>query len=153
MLAGVAPAALFAQAAVAQEMSVQAAAAVPAATDTSPAVRAPDDQATPDQAGGDQAGTDQAGGDIVVLGFGQSRQVQTVTASDLERLTPGTSPLKAIAKLPGVNFQSSDAFGAYEWSTRISLRGFNQNQLGFTLDGVPLGDMSYGNVNGLHVSR
>jgi iron complex outermembrane receptor protein len=92
-------------------------------------------------------------GDIVVLGFGQARQVQTVTAADLERLTPGTSPLKAVSKLPGVNFQSADAFGAYEWSTRISLRGFNQNQLGFTLDGVPLGDMSYGNVNGLHISR
>ena len=91
--------------------------------------------------------------DIVVLGFGQSRQVQTVTAIELERLTPGTSPLKAIAKLPGVNFQSAEAFGAYEWSTRVSLRGFNQNQLGFTLDGVPLGDMSYGNVNGLHISR
>ncbi len=33
------------------------------------------------------------------------------------------------------------------------VRGFNQNQLGFTLDGVPLGDMSYGNHNGLHISR
>lgn len=119
------------------------------------------DQAVQDQAGAADATLAQAdesngGGkaeDIVVLGFGQSRQVQKVTAIDLERLTPGTSPLKAIAKLPGVNFQSADPFGAYEWSTRISLRGFNQNQLGFTLDGVPLGDMSYGNVNGLHISR
>lgn len=93
------------------------------------------------------------GEDIVVLGFGQARQVQTVTADDLSRLTAGSSPLKALDKLPGVNFQSADAFGAYEWSTRISLRGFNQNQLGFTLDGVPLGDMSYGNFNGLHISR
>jgi iron complex outermembrane receptor protein len=92
-------------------------------------------------------------GDIVVLGFGEARQVQSVTALDIERLTPGTTPLKAVQKLPGVNFQSSDAFGAYEWSSRISIRGFNQNQLGFTLDGVPLGDMSYGNSNGLHVSR
>lgn len=91
--------------------------------------------------------------DIVVLGFGQSRQVQSVTAADLARLTPGSSPLKAIEKLPGVNFQAADPFGAYEWAVRISLRGFNQNQLGFTLDGVPLGDMSYGNVNGLHISR
>ncbi|WP_231420442.1 TonB-dependent receptor [Sphingomonas sp. Leaf205] len=98
-------------------------------------------------------GTDGAGGDIVVLGFGQSRQVQSVSAVDLARLTPGSSPLKAIEKLPGVNFQASDPFGAYEWAVRISLRGFNQNQLGFTLDGVPLGDMSYGNVNGLHISR
>ncbi|RMB35822.1 iron complex outermembrane receptor protein [Sphingomonas sp. PP-F2F-G114-C0414] len=98
-------------------------------------------------------GTDGAGGDIVVLGFGQSRQVQSVSAADIARLTPGSSPLKAIEKLPGVNLQASDPFGAYEWAVRISLRGFNQNQLGFTLDGVPLGDMSYGNVNGLHISR
>jgi iron complex outermembrane receptor protein len=91
--------------------------------------------------------------EIVVLGFGQARQVQTLTAKDIAVLTPGSSPLKAVEKLPGVNFQSADPFGAYEWSTRISLRGFNQNQLGFTLDGVPLGDMSYGNYNGLHISR
>jgi iron complex outermembrane receptor protein len=91
--------------------------------------------------------------DIVVLGFGQSRQVQNITSADVARIVPGASPLKAIEKLPGVNFQAADPFGAYEWAVRISLRGFNQNQLGFTLDGVPLGDMSYGNVNGLHISR
>jgi iron complex outermembrane receptor protein len=91
--------------------------------------------------------------EIVVLGFGRSRQVQSVTATDIARLTPGSSPLKAIEKLPGVQFQAADPFGAYEWAVRISLRGFNQNQLGFTLDGIPLGDMSYGNVNGLHISR
>jgi hypothetical protein len=56
-------------------------------------------------------------------------------------------------KLPGVNFQSADSFGTYEWSARITLRGFNQNQLGFTLDDIPLGDMSYANYNGLHISR
>lgn len=100
-----------------------------------------------------EAGQEPVGEDIVVLGFGQSRQVQSITAADLSRLTPGTSPLKAIEKLPGVNFQAADPFGAYEWGVRISLRGFNQNQLGFTLDGVPLGDMTYGNVNGLHISR
>ena len=129
MLAGAAPVTLFAQSAYGQK------APAPVAAETAA------------QENGDTRD------DIVVLGFGQSRQVQTVKAIDMERLTPGTSPLKAVAKLPGVNFQSSDAFGAYEWSTRISLRGFNQNQLGFTLDGVPLGDMSYGNVNGLHISR
>ncbi|WP_156678256.1 TonB-dependent receptor family protein [Sphingomonas profundi] len=91
--------------------------------------------------------------EIVVLGFGQARQVQTISAADINRLTPGTTPIKAISKLPGVNYQAADAFGAYEWSSRITLRGFNQNQLGFTLDGVPLGDMSYGNSNGLHISR
>ncbi len=91
--------------------------------------------------------------EITVFGNGQIRSVAEIGPSDLKLTTPGTSPLKAIEKLPGVNFQSADAFGVYEWSTRISLRGFNQNQLGFTLDGIPLGDMSYGNTNGLHISR
>ena len=91
--------------------------------------------------------------ELVVYGTGESRQVQAIPVQDIQQAAPGTSPIKMVEKLPGVNFQSADAFGAYEWSTRISIRGFNQNQLGFTLDGVPLGDMSYGNFNGLHISR
>jgi iron complex outermembrane recepter protein len=94
-----------------------------------------------------------AGDEIVVLGIGEARQVQELGAADIALEVAGISPLKAIDKLPGVNFQSADPFGAYEWSSRISIRGFSQNQLGFTLDGIPLGDMSYGNHNGLHISR
>lgn len=90
---------------------------------------------------------------VIVFGKTQSRQVQTLKAVDIEKAAPGTSPLLVLNKLPGVNFQAANSFGAYEWSTRITLRGFNQNQLGFTLDDVPLGDMSYGNFNGLHISR
>ncbi|GGY00182.1 TonB-dependent receptor [Massilia dura] len=90
---------------------------------------------------------------VEVTGTGQSRQVQNITRADLQQATPGTSPLKTLEKLPGVSFQSADPFGSYEWSTRFSIRGFNQNQLGFTLDDIPLGDMSYGNNNGLHISR
>jgi len=99
------------------------------------------------------AGTPGEGTEIVVIGKGESRQVQQIGQADIAVLAPGTSALKAIEKLPSVNFQAADPFGAYEWAERISLRGFNQNQLGFTLDGIPLGDASYGNVNGLHISR
>jgi iron complex outermembrane receptor protein len=91
--------------------------------------------------------------EILVLGRGETRQVQTITARQIEQLPAGTSPLKAIENMPGVNFQAADPYGAYEWSTRITVRGFNQNRMGFTLDGVPLGDMTYGNHNGLHISR
>jgi len=90
---------------------------------------------------------------VTILGEGQSRQVQNISRTDLVQAAPGTSPLKTLDKLPGVSFQSADPFGAYEWSTRFSIRGYSQNQLGFTLDNVPLGDMSYGNNNGLHISR
>ena len=92
-------------------------------------------------------------GQIVVVGRGETRQVQQLSASDIAELAAGTSPLKAIEKLPSVNFTAADPFGAYEWAERVSIRSFNQNQLGFTLDGIPLGDASYGNVNGLHISR
>lgn len=91
--------------------------------------------------------------EIVIYSRGVVRQQQSVSAEQIDYLPAGTSPLKAIEKMPGVNFQSADPFGAYEWSTRIVVRGFNQNQMGFTLDGIPLGDMSYGNHNGLHISR
>lgn len=100
------------------------------------------------------AGLDAEGApDIIVFGQGETRQVQEIQSDAILTLAPGTSVLKAIEKLPGVAFQSADAFGNYEWSTRVSIRSFNQNQLGFTFDGVPLGDMSYGNHNGLHISR
>ena len=90
---------------------------------------------------------------IVVFGRGETRQVQEIKAQEIVVLTPGTNPLKAIEKLPSVNFQSADPFGNYEWSQRVTIRSFNQNQLGFTFDGIPLGDMSYGNHNGLHITR
>jgi len=102
------------------------------------------------------AAADAANGEVtevIVFGRGETRQVTQLTVSDLTQIAPGTSPIKAIEKLPGVNFQSADPFGAYEWSTRITIRGFNQTQLGYTLDGLPLGDMSYGNHNGMHISR
>lgn len=90
---------------------------------------------------------------VQIFGQGQTRQVQNLTRKDLAEALPGTSPLKTLEKLPGVSFQSADVFGAYEWSTRLSIRGFSQGQLGFTLDDIPLGNMSYGNNNGLHISR
>ncbi len=90
---------------------------------------------------------------IVVIGQGQVRQGQTLDAEVLATLPAGTSPIRLVQRLPGVAVSGADTFGAYEWAARINIRGFSQNQLGFTLDGVPLGDMSYANHNGLHISR
>lgn len=90
---------------------------------------------------------------ISVIAPGSTRQVQRISREDIERLMPGSSPLKAIDKLPGVQFQSADAGGAYEWATAIYLHGFDQSRLGFTLDGIPLGNMSYAVTNGLSITR
>ncbi|MFN3959563.1 MAG: TonB-dependent receptor [Parvularculaceae bacterium] len=91
--------------------------------------------------------------EILVIGRGETRQTQSIVVEDTFRLPPGASPIRLIERLPGVAVSGGDAFGAYEWAVRINIRGFAQQQLGFTLDGVPLGDMSYGNHNGLHISR
>lgn len=98
-----------------------------------------------------------AAGDVqtvtVSQGRGQVRSVQGLDTKEFMEAPAGTSPLLTVSRLPGVNFQSADPLGNYEWSTRFTVRSFSQNQLGFTLDNVPLGDMSYGNFNGLHISR
>lgn len=90
---------------------------------------------------------------VSVVATGETRQIQTIGSKDIKAAAPGTSALKVLNELPGVNFQSSDPWGAYEWSTAISLHGFDQSRLGFTLDNIPLGNMSYGVSNGLQVTR
>jgi iron complex outermembrane recepter protein len=90
---------------------------------------------------------------VVIIGQGETRQTQTLTEADLDLEAAGSSPIKLIESLPGVNYTAADPFGAYEWAVNINIRGFQKDQLGYTLDGVPLGDMSYGNYNGLHISR
>ncbi|NVN09890.1 TonB-dependent receptor [Nguyenibacter vanlangensis] len=91
--------------------------------------------------------------DIQVFGGGSTRQMATISSSELRRSVPGTSAMKVLARLPSVNFMSADPFGAYEWSTRITVRGFAQDQLGFTLDDIPLGPMEYDTERGINVNR
>lgn len=90
---------------------------------------------------------------VSVIGQGETRQVQRITTVDKQVLPPGTSGQKILDRLPGVSVQSNDAFGANEESQTISLRGFDKSRLGYTLDGIPLGDNSYGNYNGLSIAR
>jgi iron complex outermembrane receptor protein len=88
-----------------------------------------------------------------VTGRGSARAAAAIDSTALKAAAPGTSALKVIERLPGVNMQSVDGFGMYEWSNRITMRGFQTQQIGQTMDGIPLGDMSYGNFNGLGVGR
>jgi iron complex outermembrane recepter protein len=86
-------------------------------------------------------------------GRDQTRGANAIGKTDLKERAAGTSALKAVEKLPGVNMQSSDPWGSYEWANSITIRGFGTRQIGQTFDGLPLGDMSYGNFNGLGVGR
>lgn len=92
-------------------------------------------------------------GTVSVIGQGETRQVQRVTQKDVKAYSAGTSPMKILQRLPGVNFQSGDPLGREEGGQRISLRGFDMHHLGYTLDGVTLGNMSFGNFNGLSITR
>ncbi|NWB97023.1 TonB-dependent receptor [Pseudomonas gingeri] len=92
-------------------------------------------------------------GTVSVIGQGETRQVQRVTEQDTKAYVSGSNPMKVLQRLPGVNFQSSDPLGRELGSQRISLRGFDMHHLGYTLDGVTLGDMSFGNFNGLTINR
>lgn len=86
-------------------------------------------------------------------GRGETRGANAVGKIELRDRAAGTSALKAVERLPGVNMQSSDPWGSYEWANSITIRGFETRQIGQTFDGLPLGDMSYGNFNGLGVGR
>ncbi len=93
------------------------------------------------------------GGEVVVIGSGQTRSVSTLLPSNLDALPPGTSVQKALNFLPGVNAGSIDALGLNEQSLTLQVRGFSTTHLGYTLDGMPLGDGAYNNYNGLTISR
>ncbi|WP_323993225.1 TonB-dependent receptor domain-containing protein [Nguyenibacter sp. L1] len=69
----------------------------------------------------------------------RSREAQdVVTTAAILQSASGTSVLKALAAVPGVNFQSSDPFGQDSWASSTYLRGFASGYIGATLDGMPL---------------
>ena len=72
---------------------------------------------------------------------------------EIQKVLPGVNPLKALQALPGVSFQTADPWGNNEQNLSLFVHGFNAQQMGFTMDGVPLGDQSYGNYNGLAPQR
>lgn len=90
---------------------------------------------------------------ISVVGSGSTRQMQSVSARDLAFIVPGVTPLKAVGNLPGIQFSTSDPLGIDLWSQSFYMHGFTSDQLGFTLDGIPLGGQGYESYNGVPVSR
>ena len=97
-------------------------------------------------------GASDAAGDIVVTATG-TRSATTIPGSEMQKILPGVSPLKAIETLPGVLYITADPWGNNEQNAQIFIHGFNFQQLGYTMDGIPLGDQNYGNYNGLSPQR
>ncbi len=99
-----------------------------------------------------QTGGQTEGQDIVVTGA-NTRSVTQITGVEMQRVLPGVSPLQALQTLPGVTYLTADPWGNNEQNISLFIHGFNAQQLGYTLDGVPLGDQTYGNFNGLSPQR
>ena len=94
-----------------------------------------------------------ATGDDIIVTSRASRSVTQVSTVEIQKILPGVSPLKALQTLPGVTYLTADPWGNNEQNISLFIHGFNAQQLGYTLDGVPLGDQTYGNYNGLSPQR
>ncbi|GAN59312.1 TonB-dependent receptor [Acetobacter cibinongensis] len=117
-----------------------------AATPVAPAAVTPKRRSAPKAA--------QASGSEQIIATGRhSRSEQTVGHLQMQRTLPGINPIKSLQILPGVVFNNSDPWGNNEQNSSLVIHGFNQNQLGYTLDEIPLGDQAYGNYNGLSPQR
>jgi hypothetical protein len=96
---------------------------------------------------------DAAGGGDIVVTAKATRSATAIPATEIQKILPGVSPLKAIETLPGVLYITADPWGNNEQNAQIFIHGFNFQQLGYTMDGLPLGDQNYGNYNGLSPQR
>ncbi len=62
----------------------------------------------------------------------------TATRAAIDKVRSTSNPFQVIELLPGVNTASVDATGLFAGALRV--RGFNSDQLGFTVDGAPVND-------------
>ncbi|KXV61126.1 TonB-dependent receptor [Acetobacter senegalensis] len=136
--------------------SRHAAQAVPTATPAAPAatpVAATPAAVTPRKTGGARKATHASAEEQIIATGRHSRSEQTVGHIQMQRTLPGINPIKSLQILPGVVFNNADPWGNNEQNSSLFIHGFAKNQLGYTLDGIPLGDQDYGNYNGLSPQR
>lgn len=85
---------------------------------------------------------------VIVVGEAQTYSSNETTEAMALQQSPVTSVLAQIDNLPGVNVNEGDVFGFDDWSTSLSVRGFQTNlseqQVGITIDGLPNGGSNYG---------
>eukprot|EP01030_Chromulinospumella_sphaerica_P018974 gene18974-18849_t len=62
----------------------------------------------------------------------------TITAEELEKQRPTGNAYEALEMLPAVNSYNQDATGLFGGG--LTLRGFNSDQIGATINGVPVND-------------
>lgn len=73
------------------------------------------------------------------IGRDETSNTISITREALLSVPAGVSGLKMLEGLPGFNVQANDALGLYEFGNSVSVRAFNFQQIGFVLDGAPMG--------------
>ncbi len=86
--------------------------------------------------------------ELVVISQQQTFANSLVSESMIDQQNAITSVLGVIDNVPGVLINEGDVFGSDDWSTVVSIRGFqlslDEQQIGMTVDGVPNGNSNYG---------
>ena len=72
------------------------------------------------------------------LGKGEARANSVIDLAVIAEQPAGLDPLKLLARVPGMQVSSSDALTG-SFSMRLSMRGFNKEQIGISIDGIPNG--------------
>jgi iron complex outermembrane receptor protein len=75
----------------------------------------------------------------VAIGTDEISNTISVTREALLSAPAGISGLKMLESLPGFNVQANDTLGLYEFGNSVFVRAFNFQQIGFVLDGIPMG--------------
>ncbi len=73
------------------------------------------------------------------IGTDQETATVAITREALLSAPAGITGLKVLESLPGFNVQANDALGMYEFGNSVSVRAFTFRQIGFVLDGIPMG--------------
>ncbi|MBS1063547.1 TonB-dependent receptor [Gluconobacter wancherniae] len=89
----------------------------------------------------DTASNHQPGGGLIRPQQG-TRSVSTVDRDFMDRQSPTSTAYQLAAMLPGANVATSDPFG-FSPSTNLTVRGLNNDAIGYVLEGMPLNDIAY----------
>ncbi|MEE4380500.1 MAG: TonB-dependent receptor [Pseudomonadales bacterium] len=75
----------------------------------------------------------------MAIGVDETSNTVAVTRAELLSAPSGISGLKMLENLPGFNVQTDGALGLYEFGNSVQVRAFNLPQIGFVLNGIPMG--------------
>ena len=86
--------------------------------------------------------------EVTVVGKSVSYANNATSQEMFKQQSSMTSAMAMIDNLPGVLINEGDTFGSDDWSTTVSIRGFqlslDEQQVGITIDGIANGNSNYG---------